>query len=69
MADELKCIDLRVSFLCSRNSAKFDGIEWCDGTVRDTIRVETNFIIQAELPIADRYIHYKLKWDVYPHPG
>ena len=24
----------------------------CDGTVRDTIRVKTDFIIQAELPIA-----------------
>ena len=50
------------------SSARHFGI-LCDGTVRDTIRVKTIFIIQAELPIADRYIHYKLKWDVYPHHG
>ena len=47
-----------------------DDDDYCDGTVQDTIRVKTIFIIQAELPIRkqDTFIT-SVKWGVYSHSG
>ena len=49
---------------------KFGTHVQCDGTVQDTFRVKTGFIIQAQLPIrqTDTLITC-LKWGVYATLG